>query len=111
MILPPTTALERPIYDYTIALSGRSYRVRLAWGDRQACWRLDLYTARGVALLLGARLSTGALLTSRFPDPRFPRGYLVLVDTQGEGEEPTLASLGDRHKLLFLTPEEVALEG
>lgn len=76
-------AVQLPIYadlpehDYTIALDGVQYQIRLVYRERRSSWYLDLRDEQGEPIALGRRLSPGWSMTVGVPNA--PPGALVAL--------------------------------
>lgn len=70
-------------------------------------WWLDIADATGTTLIAGLKLSLGRDKLRRYQhDPRFPRGVLAVVDTDGSGLDPGPTDLGTRVVVTYaLAPE------
>lgn len=88
------------------ALGGVDFLLTLDWSQREGVWTLTLSDATE-SIISSHALVTSWLLLRRVTDPRRPAGELLVIDTGGAGTDPTFASLGDRHKLVYLDPSEV----
>ena len=106
----PTVDDQQSVYDYTIPLGERTYRVVLThrgW-QRQDRWYLNLYTADNVALILGIFLAVDIPLMDDLEIEGLPDGRLFLLDTSDAGLECGFADLGNRCVLEYVTADEMA---
>lgn len=107
--LPTSTDPSVPDYRQTTALAGRDYHFRFHWNQRQGRWHMDIaderenWLARGLPLVLGARLLAGLV------DARLPPGDLLVVDFRGLGRLPDIDQLGGEIALVYIEDEADAL--
>ena len=91
-------------------LDGRDYLLTFDWNQRDGSWSLAVADQDGATRATGRRLSTGFPLLREVRDARRPPGELVVVDTLAsdtrEPEDPSFASLGARHVLVYLAAGE-----
>lgn len=91
-------------------LDGRDYLLTFDWNQRDGSWSLAVADQDGATIATGRRLSTGFPLLREVRDARRPPGELVVVDTLAsdtrEPEDPSFASLGARHALVYLAAGE-----
>lgn len=89
----------QPFFSQRTVLGGRELYFEFNWNGRSSRWFLSVFDASERPIVVGLKLVTGAVLTRRLKDPRFPNnGDLMLV-----GAVPTLESLGDgSHSLVFV---------
>ena len=99
--LIPTSTTES-CYEQTVTLDGASYRLRLAWAERERRWFLDLSTVDGVPILQGKKIVADRPLTQRLTCSSRPAGELWCIDTTGAGVDPDLRDLGARCLLLYV---------
>jgi hypothetical protein len=93
-----------PHQSFTLALDGRRFEVRLNWIQRVRRWALDLATDSGESLMRCKFLATRAdTLRQIRSNPDAPQGCLSVVDTENQDTEASLATLGRRHALIYLT--------
>ncbi len=122
LILPPEDQEEQsPVWDYTIDLGDREFRITLRYNERLDSWYLDLYDADGNALILGKRLVSENVLIQAFTpliqnpiwtdpatyqgggdDSEQQRRILAVLDLEDTGREPQYEDLGRSHKLYYL---------
>lgn len=107
MLTIPILSSGQSHWTQRTALGGREYQLTLQWAQRNGAWYLALADQDGVAIAT-FRLVTNWKLLQRCVDPRCPPGELILLDTQGLGEEPTFSGLGERWALVYLEPSELA---
>ena len=100
--LPAPQSPPIPAFDRQYALDGTTYTLRFRWYDTDAGWRIVTLDEPGQVILAGAvRMAVDfPLYLSRVP--RVPPGYLLLIDTTGQGQEAGLADLGGRHLLYYI---------
>lgn len=90
-----------PLQSLEVELDGSTYRLELAWNERDEAWSLSIFAQDGTQLLAGRAVLLGAGLTIRSVDRRLPPGELLVVDTSGRDEDAGLADLGDRVLLVY----------
>lgn len=98
---------QSPVYDYTIPLGERTYRVVLTYRGRQDRWYLDLYTVAQEPIVLGTMLAVDVFLLEDLRLPELPEGKLALFDTSGAGLECGWDDLGARCELVYLDPADL----
>lgn len=103
-----TTYYEIPLASsaqrFYITLAGVQYQMQVAYRTHpEGGWFLDVYTAGGVALVLGIPLVTGVDLLEPYPDLNF--GGTLQVMTDGDPYAvPTYANLGSQSHVYFGVP-------
>jgi hypothetical protein len=98
----PTT----PDVDSTlrVQLDSTSYSLRIVWSQRGECFHLHIADSTGVQLLSGLRMVTLYPLLYRYHYmPSLPIGELYFIDTADTQAKPTLAGMGDRFRLYYVT--------
>jgi hypothetical protein len=88
------------------ALGGRDYQLTFLWAQRSGSWTL-LLADQDAVLITVLKLVPSWRLLQRCVDPRRPPGELMLIDTQGAGQDPGFSGLGDRWQLVYLDPSEL----
>jgi hypothetical protein len=110
MIEVPCTPNGLSRWQQNTTLDGRNYLLTFEWNQRDGGWYLALADAQGSVIATGRRLSTGFPLLREVRDARRPPGELVVADTLAsdtrEPDDPTFASLGARHVLVYLAAGE-----
>jgi hypothetical protein len=101
MILEIPTRTDLPHYSIEVELDQQSFTLEFRWNDRAEGWFMDVSDVNGVRLLNGRRVCVDLPLLARFRDPALPAGELLAVDTAGTNEDPGIADLGARVKLLY----------
>lgn len=87
----------------TTTLEGRPFVFRFQWIQRIDRWIFDLETGSGTAIVRCKGLALGGdLLRQVQYRPEAPQGLLTVVDLEGKNEEPTLSSLGARHRVAYV---------
>jgi hypothetical protein len=89
-----------------VQLSGSSYSLRIVWSQRGRCFRMSVSDSAGVPLVLGVRMVTLYPLLDRYHyDKRLPPGDIWFLDMRDQGAKPTLAEMGDRFRLYYVTDD------
>lgn len=88
-------------YSFDVDLSGKLYRLALAWNTRAAWWTLDIADDADTPLVTGIRLVADTELIRLFALDALPPGSLYCVDTSGQGVDPTDTDLGSRVILVY----------
>lgn len=88
--------------DFTIALGGVTYQVRLMWREAvEGGWFLDFSDATGAPILQGVPLVTGADLLAQYAHLGFV-GSLVVQTDHDPDAIPTFTNLGELSHLYFV---------
>lgn len=86
----------------TITLDGRPFVFRFWWNQRAMRWFYDLSLPNGTPIQTCKGLCTGAdPLRQVRARPEAPQGVLAVVDTTGAHTEPSLTSIGGRHRVVY----------
>lgn len=132
--LPAPQTPPLPALDVSPVLDGVTYTLHFQWNTRDSGWRLRVLDEPGQTVLLGdTRLvADWPLYPSRLPailpaaggtslviqqgvaaalGMRQPPGILLVLDTSGAGEDPTLEGLGDRWQLWYVPYADLAALG
>jgi hypothetical protein len=89
-----------------VQLSGSSYALRIVWSQRGACFHMHVSDSAGVPLVVGVRMITMYPLLDRYHyNTALPPGDLWFLDMRDVGAKPTLAEMGDRFRLYYVTDE------
>lgn len=86
-------------------LDGSDYVLTFQWNQRLGRWSMDVADQDSDPIASGIVLVTDFPLLSLVTDVRAPPGTLAVYDTQSPQIDPTLDSLGIRHRLVYW-PEE-----
>lgn len=107
--LPTRTDLAR--YSFDVELDGVTFTFVFEWNDRDEGWYFSIRSTDVAAtpLLSGRRVVVGYPLISIYRDTRLPAGTLVAIDTSSKNEDPGIADLGERVKLLYITRAELGI--
>ncbi len=110
VVLPAPQSPPLPAFDVSPVLDGVTYTLRFQWMATDNGWRISVLDEPGQVVLMGQVrvVSDWPLYASRISQLRAPPGLLMVFDSSGKGEPPTLAGLGDRWQLLYYTAAEVA---
>lgn len=96
------TSITQSNYSQSAILSGTEYILRFRWNTRAYKWFFCLETVDGTRLISWRKVVGDRPLMQRDRDSRLPPGQLWVLDTQGENADPTLRSLGARHRLIYV---------
>ena len=88
--------------NFTIALVGVQYNMRLYWNQQNGAWGLDIADANDNAILQGIPLVTGCDLLAQYAYLGFG-GQLVVQTDNDPDAIPTLDNLGQNSHLYFVT--------
>lgn len=91
----------------TVTLDGRRFQLRLDWIQRIRRWAMTLSTDSGTPIVSCKLLAVRAdLLRQHRYREDTPQGVLAVVDTEtGADAESGFATLGGRHRLIYLSDE------
>jgi hypothetical protein len=103
--IPVRTDLDHHTVD--VDLEGVTYNLELIYNTRAGAWFLSVNTDAGEPITTSIRLVSGFPLLGGLRDLRRPRGDFVIVDNENKGADPTRASLGQRHQLIYLLSSEL----
>ena len=84
------------------------FRLRFRWNDIVQAWYMDVANGANVRQVYGIRLGTGTDKLRAFKARDVPQGTLNVVDSTGEGVQPTLANFGKTVLLKYVDAPEVA---
>jgi hypothetical protein len=107
----PCEPRGQALWSELVTLDGRDYLLTFRWSQRMGRWSLDVADQDGAPIVAGQVLAPGFGVLRGSIDTRRPVGDLVLLDTgasSGPIADPTFASLGARHLLLYLDGDELA---
>lgn len=82
------------------------FRFRYRWNERVKSWYLDVANGANVRQVYGIRLGTGTDKLRSFKARDIPRGTLNVVDSTGEGVQPTLKNFGKTVLLKYVDEPE-----
>lgn len=103
-----TTAYEIPLsptpQTLTIALSGKTYRLKLRWNVTAQVWILDITDEQGVDILTGLAVVTGCDLLEPFDYLDFGGSLVALTDNNYD-LPPTFKNLGSTGHIYWITEE------
>lgn len=86
-----------------VQLGVNTYSLRIVWSQRGECWHLHIADSVGAPLLAGLRMITMYPLIARYHHLALPPGELWFLDTRDQHGTPTLADMGDRYRLYYVT--------
>lgn len=93
-----------PWFFFTIALSGAIYTLHFRFDTRMNHWIMDVHDAQDNDILDGIPLLIERNLIGRFSISALPPGMFYVLDTSGQGTEPTRYSFGTTHVLAYYDP-------
>jgi hypothetical protein len=96
-----------PFFSVKAPLDGRDYLIRFEWNQRSG-WYVALADDKGDAIFGARKAVCDWNLLRTCSSDRRPPGGLYLYDSTGTHEDPEYTDLGVRHKLYYLTADEVA---
>lgn len=114
MYIPVTNYPEQT---FRIVLDETALRMRVYWSAFEPStvalagnniagqWYLDINTDNGAIAVNGIAIVGGCDMLTPYAIDEL--GALWLIDINGKAEEPTLASMGDRHKLVYVPLADV----
>jgi len=87
----------------TVPLGDGKFRITLTWRERCRAWYLDVYTAAGVAVALGRRVSPGYGPLLDLSLPTGPEGMII-----ASGKDPyRREDFGDSVRLVYYEEDEL----
>ena len=86
----------------SVALGGVEVQLATRWADGPGAWYVDVYTAAGVKVLSGCRISPGGYVWQAGQDPLLPAGSLAATGPDPYRRE----QLGVDVHLVYLDPGE-----
>lgn len=87
----------------SVALDGRVFRMAARWNEIDEFWSLDILTRENEPIVRGIKIVTGALLTSRYADDRFPRGWFVVVKNDACPCAPGRDDMAGNAELIYVS--------
>lgn len=96
-----------PNYRVSTTLEGVQYIFDVRWNARAESWYCDISTEADVRIKSGVKVVLGAPLGKRGGSADMPPGVFIANDTTGAGQEATIADLGTRVEVIYLTLEEI----
>jgi hypothetical protein len=106
--MPVTIPCDPSLTSYVMqtVLDGITYTLAFHWNTREEAWYFDIQTADRTPLVSGIKIVVGFPLGFRTPNANKPPGLFTAVDTTGKKQDPGIADLGNRVKLLYLSEDE-----
>ena len=83
------------------------YRLRFRWNLIVQAWYMDVANSANVRQVYGIRLGTGTDKLRAFKARDVPQGTLNVVDSTGQGVQPTLENFGKTVILKYVDAPEV----
>lgn len=111
LVLIPCEAAGQALWSQRTTLASRDYVLTFRWSQRAGRWSLDVADQDGDPIASGRALVPGISVLRGVRDARRPAGEIVLVDTQSASaglDDPTFASLGLRHRLVYVDGDDLA---
>lgn len=105
IVLPIPT--NTPFYKFRCTLDQQNFQFSVSWNMR-AGWFLSMSDANGVVIFSSRRVVSGWDMLSFCSAPTRPRGALYCLDSTRKNETPGFADLGLRHRIVYVSPDEVA---
>jgi len=96
--LPQTTGRA---FRFQAVLSGVLYKFAFEYDVRDSSWYFHVFDAAGAALAMGQRACVNIPLLAQLTDTRKPAGWLMLIDTSNQYQDPGRDDLGSRVKLVY----------
>jgi len=90
-----------PSFSFRCDLDGETYTLSFRHNSRKNRWTMDILTDAGEAIVTGIALLVGANLINMYQDDRLPPGFLFVLNTKDENEEPNRDNFADDVKLLY----------
>lgn len=107
--LIPIPSPPSPHHSLQVELDGVTYTLDIRWNERDLAWYVELQDAEEQRLVAPRKVVLGFPLFARFyTNPLVPKGQFMAVDTSNTDQEPTLADLGSRVQLVYVTAAEIA---
>lgn len=97
----------QPSFRQTLTLGDAQFELRLQWRERLAAWYADLWTAAGLPVWLGVRVSPGWALGFGLVAENAPDGVLFV---RGPPEYSRM-DLGGSVQIVFYATEELESAG
>jgi hypothetical protein len=97
-------------YDMQVVLENVTYTLEFRWNTRESAWYMDLKAEDDDPIVTSVKIVVDFPLCARLNDPRRPSGYFLANDTTNLSQDPGIADLGDRVRLLYFTADEIAAE-
>lgn len=94
---------DQPSFTQTITLGAAQFQLRLTWRNRLGAWYADLWTAAGVEVWLGQRVSPGWPLGHKLAAEGAPDGHLFVRGPP----EYSRADLGSSVQIVFYATDEI----
>jgi hypothetical protein len=101
----PTPTDGAPFVRVRVALSGTTYTLEWLWNTRGNVWSFSMFKANGARMVSGVPVLLNVDLLAWVPmsldRPPYP---MVVANTSGGLDEPTLTTLGTTCKVYYLEP-------
>lgn len=93
-------------YDQRTSLEGVEYLWAFRYNLRRELWSFSITALDGTPILTGQSVYVGLVLNRRAVGG--PPGILMAISETDDIDPPGFAELGERVKLVYLTPDEIA---
>lgn len=98
LIIPIT---NDPNQELRVTLGDTEFYMIIKYNVRAELWTLNILDAGKDPIVEGIACRVDYSLLSRYKDIRLPENKLFLIDTSGEGLDPTLDDMGQRVLLAY----------
>ncbi len=102
---PEQTALAE--IRFGAVLAGRQYDMTLTWIPCASFWTFEM-ALEGENLIAGVHVPANLDMLQPYADSRMPPGQLIAHDTEGKQEAPGRDDWRERHRLVYVDPEDPA---
>jgi hypothetical protein len=98
-------------FERRLELDGDFYGLKFWHNGRADRWFMSFLSGEGELIAATLAISADQPINAHLVNVEgMPPGVLTCVDTQGRGEDPKRDDLGTRHKLIYLTVEDLAAD-
>lgn len=97
---------DRSEIHFGAVMSGAEFAMILTWLPCQEFWELEMVTQSGERLLDGVKVTANIDMLQPYSDFRMPPGQLVCHDTDNKQADPGRNDWRERHRLVYVDPEE-----
>lgn len=82
-------------------LDGLLYRLFFKWNVRAGAWFIDFGNTNNVAQVRNIKVNLAIDKLAPYKYKDVPQGILSIVDSTGQGKEPTLDDFGSRVQIIY----------
>lgn len=107
--IPLVDGAPLPFFDMQAQLESVTYTLQFRWNVRASAWYLDVYDESATTVLLAGLKLVADWPLAAYTTQRQPPGALVVIDSSGNGTDPTLTSFGIQHGLFYFSAAELGL--